>query len=155
MRVLARRRRGTSRLACRSLLQPIEDEVEPDIEGLPEALPGLQHVVRGDLGEVREAVRRQCGDELLLAGVAPRLAARLAGTGYLLIFGLAVFANFRFLGILLVIAGLAHVADTLAQTVLPDYQAVAPVFLAIVAVPSMVGEGWPGRWLLRTRCLGR
>lgn len=30
----------------------------------------------------------------LTSGVAPRLAARLAGIGYVLIFGLAIFANF-------------------------------------------------------------
>lgn len=34
-------------------------------------------------------------------------------------------------------------------------QAVAIVFLAIVAVPSMVGEGWLGLWLLLTRRFAR
>jgi hypothetical protein len=61
----------------------------------------------------------------------------------------------RLLGVLLAIAGLAYVTDTLAQTLLPDYQAVAPVLLAIVAVPSMVGEGWLGLWLLLTRRFAR
>ena len=61
----------------------------------------------------------------------------------------------RLLGVLLAIAGVAYVVDTLAQTLLPDYRAVAPVFLAIVAVPSMVGEGWLGLWLLLTRRFAR
>lgn len=57
------------------------------------------------------------------------------------------------LGVLLVAAGVAYVADTVAATALPEYQAVAPLFLILVAVPSMVGEGWLGLWLLFTRRL--
>ena len=49
----------------------------------------------------------------------------------------------------LAFAGVAYVADTLAQTVLTDYEAVAGIMLAVVAVPSVLGEGWFGLWLLR------
>lgn len=59
----------------------------------------------------------------------------------------------RVLGPILVVAGLAYVLDTVAHTVVADYESIASVMLAIVAVPSMVGEGWLGLWLLRTRSL--
>lgn len=60
----------------------------------------------------------------------------------------------RILGIVLVIAGFAYAADTLAHGLLADYEGVAALMLVIVAVPSMIGEGWLGLWLLRTRRLG-
>ena len=59
----------------------------------------------------------------------------------------------RALAALLALAGVAYLADTVAHLVLPDYGAVAPVMLAVVAAPSMIGEGWFGLWLLRTRRL--
>ncbi|MDO8106365.1 DUF4386 domain-containing protein [Isoptericola sp. b441] len=59
----------------------------------------------------------------------------------------------RVLAALLALAGVAYLADTVAHLVLPDYGAVASVMLAVVALPSMVGEGWFGLWLLRTRRL--
>lgn len=52
------------------------------------------------------------------------------------------------LGWLLMIAGGAYVVDTLANAVLGNYQDHASLFLAVVAVPSVVGEGWFGLWLL-------
>ena len=52
---------------------------------------------------------------------------------------------------LLVAAGVAYVVDTAAHGLLSDYESYASLFLAIVAVPSLVGEGWLGLWLLRTR----
>lgn len=61
----------------------------------------------------------------------------------------------RALPILLVVAGGAYVLDTVAHVVLPDYAAVADVMLAVVAVPSMIGEGWLGLWLLASRKIGR
>lgn len=54
----------------------------------------------------------------------------------------------RFLGLLLMVAGLAYVTDTLAHTLLADYADYASLFLAVVAVPSIVGELWLGLWLL-------
>ena len=57
------------------------------------------------------------------------------------------------LGYLLMFAGVAYVLDTLAQGMMSDYQAVAGIFLAAVALPSMIGEGWLGLWLLLTKKL--
>lgn len=57
----------------------------------------------------------------------------------------------KILGYTLVVAGVAYVADTLARGLLSDYAAVEGLFLALVAVPSMVGEGWIGLWLLLTK----
>lgn len=61
----------------------------------------------------------------------------------------------RALGWILVVAGVAYLADAVANLILPDYEAVAGVLLVVVAVPSMVGEGWLGLWLAFTRRLGR
>jgi hypothetical protein len=52
------------------------------------------------------------------------------------------------LGWLLVMAGVAYIIDTVAHAVLPDYADHADLFLAVVALPSVVGEGWLGLWLL-------
>ena len=54
----------------------------------------------------------------------------------------------RIMGWLLVVAGVAYAVDTVAHLVLTDYQRLADVLLAMVAVPSMIGEGWLGLWLL-------
>ncbi len=52
---------------------------------------------------------------------------------------------------LLMLAGAAYVVDTVAHGLLSDYESYASLFLAIVAIPSLIGEGWLGLWLLRTR----
>jgi hypothetical protein len=66
-----------------------------------------------------------------------RRAALIAGVGYLVIFVLAIFANF-------------FVLDTLAHSLLANYAAHETVFLLIVAVPSFAGELWfVGRLLAR------
>lgn len=57
------------------------------------------------------------------------------------------------LGYVLVFAGVAFVLDTLARGMLSDYETVAEVFLVTVALPSMIGEGWLGLWLLLTKKL--
>jgi hypothetical protein len=61
----------------------------------------------------------------------------------------------KVLGIVLIAAGLAYALDTVAHGLLADYQSYAGGFTAAVAVPSMVGEGWLGIWLIRTRRLER
>ena len=61
----------------------------------------------------------------------------------------------RVMAVLLMAAGAAYVLDTVAHIALPDYASVAGVMLALVAVPSMIGEGWLGLWLLATRRIGR
>ena len=74
--------------------------------------------------------------------------------GHLVLLG-ALVARSRFapraLGYVLAFAGVACVADTIAQVALADSSAASGVFLVLVAVPSMIGEGWLGLWLLTTR----
>jgi hypothetical protein len=60
----------------------------------------------------------------------------------------------RVLGLVLMVAGVAYVFDTTAYTLLADYADHADLFLAIVAVPSVVGELGFTLWLLR-RGFGR
>jgi hypothetical protein len=55
----------------------------------------------------------------------------------------------RALGLVLIAAGVAYVVDTLAHSVLGSYADHESLFLAIVVVPSVIGEGWFGLWLLR------
>ncbi|WP_300012621.1 DUF4386 domain-containing protein [Pseudonocardia sp.] len=54
----------------------------------------------------------------------------------------------RPLGWLLVVAGAAYALDTAAHVALVDYDRYAGVLLAVVAVPSVVGELWLTLWLL-------
>jgi len=54
----------------------------------------------------------------------------------------------RWLGQLMIVAGTAYIIDTTAYTVLADYADHADAFLVMVAVPSVVAEGWFGLWLL-------
>ncbi|MEQ6903442.1 DUF4386 domain-containing protein [Nocardioides sp. YIM 152588] len=54
----------------------------------------------------------------------------------------------RILGWLLVVAGAAYIVDTVAHIVIADYERYADAFLAMVAVPSMVGEMGFAVWLL-------
>lgn len=54
----------------------------------------------------------------------------------------------KLLGYVLVVAGAAYVADTVAHTLLSNYSDFESVFLAIVAIPAVVAEGWMSLWLL-------
>lgn len=54
----------------------------------------------------------------------------------------------RALRIVLMFAGCAYMVDTMATLIVADYEAIASVMLTLVAVPSVVGEGWFGLWLL-------
>lgn len=53
------------------------------------------------------------------------------------------------LGYVLMAAGAAYIIDTLARAVIADYADFESLFLAIVAIPSVVGELWFTVWLLR------
>jgi hypothetical protein len=77
----------------------------------------------------------------------------LFGVHLILLGALIVRSDFapKVLGYLLAFAGVAYAADTAAQLTLPDYSSVAGIFLVLVALPSMVGEGWLGIWLLGSR----
>ena len=54
----------------------------------------------------------------------------------------------RVLGWVLMAAGAAYIFDTLMHSLLSDYADYAGVFTAIVAVPSILAEGWFGIWLI-------
>ena len=54
----------------------------------------------------------------------------------------------RWIGWLLVAVGAAYVLDTVAHLMLADYEASAGLFLALVAVPSVIGEMSFAVWLL-------
>ncbi|HZD16611.1 MAG TPA: DUF4386 domain-containing protein [Actinomycetota bacterium] len=54
----------------------------------------------------------------------------------------------RILGILLIVAGAAYIVDTLAHALLANYEDYETVFLAIVAVPSVIAELSFALWLL-------
>ncbi len=54
----------------------------------------------------------------------------------------------RVLGIFLVTAGSAYMADTGAHVLLSNYHNYAGIMIIIVALPSVLAEGWFGGWLL-------
>lgn len=54
----------------------------------------------------------------------------------------------RWLGVAMIAAGIAYIVDTTAYTTLANYADHADTFLVIVAVPSIIAEGWFGLWLL-------
>ncbi len=54
----------------------------------------------------------------------------------------------RVLAFVLMVAGTAYMVDTFAHSLLSNYSDYEGLFLAIVAVPSVLGEGWFGLWLL-------
>lgn len=54
----------------------------------------------------------------------------------------------RVLGVLLGVAGAAYIIDTVAHGVIASYDDYANLFLAMVAIPSVVGELWFTVWLL-------
>jgi len=54
----------------------------------------------------------------------------------------------RVLTWLMILSGIAYIVDTVAHSLLVDYQAYQGLFTAIVAIPSVIAEGWFGIWLL-------
>lgn len=57
----------------------------------------------------------------------------------------------RWMAYLLMLAGGAYVLDTVANATLANYADLASAFLIVVALPSVIGEGWLGLWLLLSR----
>lgn len=55
----------------------------------------------------------------------------------------------KVLGYVLMAAGAAYIIDTLARAVIADYADFENLFLAIVAIPAVIGELWFTVWLLR------
>jgi len=54
----------------------------------------------------------------------------------------------RLLGVVLITAGAAYVLDTTANALFSNYLDYETAFLAMVAIPAVVAEGWFGIWLL-------
>lgn len=54
----------------------------------------------------------------------------------------------RLLAALLIVAGGAYVVDTGAHLMLSNYEQYSSAFLVMVAIPSVIAEGWFGLWLL-------
>ncbi len=54
----------------------------------------------------------------------------------------------KLIAVFLVIAGIMYMVDTTAHFVIPDYDSYASIFLALVAVPSILGEMALSVWLL-------
>jgi len=59
-----------------------------------------------------------------------------------------IIERMKIIAIFLSIAGLMYMVDTAAHFLLPAYEAWTPVFLALVAIPSIVGEMSFAVWLL-------
>ncbi len=72
------------------------------------------------------------------------------GLHLVLLGGLVIQSRYapRALGYVLIAAGLAYVADTLAHATLGNYTDYETLFVAIVAIPAVIAEGWFGLWLL-------
>lgn len=54
----------------------------------------------------------------------------------------------KLIAIFLLIAGIMYMVDTAAHFLIPDYEKFASIFLALVAIPSIVGEMSFAIWLL-------
>jgi hypothetical protein len=54
----------------------------------------------------------------------------------------------RWISLFLLLAGIMYMVDTAAHFLMPDYESYASVFLALVAIPSMVGEMSLAIWML-------
>jgi len=54
----------------------------------------------------------------------------------------------KIIAFFLIIAGIMYMVDTTAHFVLPNYETYASIFLAIVAIPSILGEMSFATWLL-------
>ena len=59
-----------------------------------------------------------------------------------------ILARPKIIAVFLVIAGIMYMVDTTAHFILPDYKAYSSIFLALVAVPSIIGEMSFTVWLL-------
>ncbi|MFD0990330.1 DUF4386 domain-containing protein [Mariniflexile jejuense] len=54
----------------------------------------------------------------------------------------------KIISIFLIIAGIMYMLDTVAHILLSNYEDYKTVFLAMVAIPSIIGEMWFALWLL-------
>lgn len=54
----------------------------------------------------------------------------------------------KIISVFLIIAGIMYMLDTTAHILLSNYEDYKTVFLAMVAIPSIIGEMWFALWLL-------
>ncbi|MCH4553154.1 DUF4386 domain-containing protein [Aestuariibaculum lutulentum] len=54
----------------------------------------------------------------------------------------------KFITLFVILAGVMYMIDTCAHFLLPDYDAYSSIFLALVAIPSIIGEMSLAIWLL-------
>jgi len=59
-----------------------------------------------------------------------------------------ILPNPKWIALFLALAGIMYMVDTTAHFVLPNYEALAGIFLALVAIPSIFGEMAFSVWLL-------
>jgi hypothetical protein len=115
------------RVALSKTIEPIQDQVETPLKLGSEVVAGLKGVVDDHSGAV---------------GVLRRVGVHRGG-------------SCRAVGILLGIAGAAYILDTAAHGLMANYADYANLLLAIVAVPSVIGELWFTFWLLLRGGRGR
>ena len=54
----------------------------------------------------------------------------------------------KLLGWVLIVSGCAYMIDTVAHSLMSNYQDYETLFVSIVAIPAVFAEGWFGLWLL-------
>lgn len=111
-----------------------------------ELVSGADHLEAFDKGQLdaQVMVYLDAFNDLWLIGLAC-FGIHLALLGYLI---LASGHIPRVLGVLLVLAGVAYVINTLANALLSNYDDYEAVFVGIVAVPAVIGELAFPIWLL-------
>lgn len=105
---------------------------------------GIASAFAADQIDAQTMVALNSFENIWLVGLAA-FGVHLIMIGYLVIRSGLVS---RVLGYLLMAAGIAYGLDTFARTLMENYASVEGVSQAVVAVTSMVGEGWLGLWLL-------
>jgi len=118
----------------------------------------LQVATGGAAGGSMDEAGRATWTALLLDGFDITWLVGLMAFGcHLLVIGWLIVRSRiapRLLGLVLMVAGTAYIADTIVHLALVDYAAYADVMLPIVAIPSVIGELSFAVWLL-VRASGR
>lgn len=118
--------------------------VSPDVSALAAGLRAVHAVLMGAGAAVLLSLGEQAFSALWMAGLL------FFGGHLVLLAGLLRRVGVhRGLVLLLRVAGAAYAVDTVLHLTLADYDAVAAVMLPLVALPSVLGEGWLTIWLLR------
>jgi len=112
----------------------------------------LQFLTGSDVSEAFDAAQREAHALVALDTFNSAWLIGLAAFGLHLIVlgGLVVRSRTapRALGCVLIVAGAAYVIDTIAHILLSNYSDDETAFIVMVAVPSVIAEGWMGLWLL-------